>query len=139
MVFLSLLLVTRVVIPISFLLWPNAISAKSMFHVFYSPRATHADFVVSYQKYAKSIKNPVTIGTRFKVKFEMDESPERRCTSGIVTGMSDLDPYRWPKSKWRCLMVLYHKLIYFLTDYKLIWKRKRHMKLPSYRMLCMQW
>nr|XP_029148011.1 auxin response factor 4-like [Arachis hypogaea] len=100
MVFLSLLLVTRVVIPISFLLWPNAISAKSMFHVFYSPRATHADFVVSYQKYAKSIKNPVTIGTRFKVKFEMDESPERRCTSGIVTGMSDLDPYRWPKSKW---------------------------------------
>ncbi|RYQ98035.1 hypothetical protein Ahy_B08g094109 isoform A [Arachis hypogaea] len=83
----------------------NAISAKSMFHVFYSPRASHADFVVSYQKYAKSIKNPVTIGTRFKMKFEMDESPERRCTSGIVTGMSDLDPYRWPKSKWRCLMV----------------------------------
>ncbi|KAL2981788.1 hypothetical protein AAZX31_13G309600 [Glycine max] len=83
----------------------NAISAKSMFHVFYSPRASHADFVVPYQKYIKSIKNPVTIGTRFKMKFEMDESPERRCTSGIVTGMSDLDPYKWPKSKWRCLMV----------------------------------
>ncbi|RDX96947.1 Auxin response factor 4, partial [Mucuna pruriens] len=83
----------------------NAISAKSMFHVFYSPRASHADFVVPYQKYVRSIKNPVTIGTRFKMKFEMDESPERRCTSGIVTGMSDLDPYKWPKSKWRCLMV----------------------------------
>nr|KYP41465.1 Auxin response factor 4 [Cajanus cajan] len=83
----------------------NAISAKSMFHVFYSPRASHADFVVPYQKYVKSIKNPVTIGTRFKMKFEMDESPERRCTSGLVTGMSDLDPYKWPKSKWRCLMV----------------------------------
>ncbi|QCE09317.1 auxin response factor [Vigna unguiculata] len=83
----------------------NAISAKSMFHVFYSPRASHADFVVPYQKYVKSIKNPVTIGTRFKMKFEMDESPERRCTSGIVTGMSDLDPYKWPKSRWRCLMV----------------------------------
>ncbi|KEH39314.1 auxin response factor-like protein [Medicago truncatula] len=83
----------------------NAISAKSMFHVFYSPRASHADFVVPYQKYAKSIRNPVTIGTRFKMKFEMDESPERRCSSGIVTGMSDLDPYKWPKSKWRCLMV----------------------------------
>ncbi|XP_061354948.1 auxin response factor 4 isoform X2 [Gastrolobium bilobum] len=88
----------------------NAISAKSMFHVFYSPRASHADFVVHYQKYVKSIKNPVTIGTRFKMKFEMDESPERRsttaqCSGGIVTGMSDLDPYKWPKSKWRCLMV----------------------------------
>ncbi|KAE9585741.1 putative transcription factor ARF family [Lupinus albus] len=82
----------------------NAISAKSMFHVFYSPRASHADFVVPYQKYVKSIRNPVTIGTRFKMKFHMDESPERRF-SGVVTGMSDLDPYRWPKSKWRCLMI----------------------------------
>ncbi|KAK7261385.1 hypothetical protein RIF29_27694 [Crotalaria pallida] len=83
----------------------NAISAKSMFHVFYSPRASHADFVVPYQKYVKSINNPVTIGTRFKMKFEMDESPERRFSGGVVTGMSDLDPYRWPKSQWRCLMI----------------------------------
>ncbi|KAG4985433.1 hypothetical protein JHK82_033032 [Glycine max] len=37
----------------------NAISTKSKFHVFYSPRASHADFVVPYQKYVKSIKNPV--------------------------------------------------------------------------------
>ncbi|KAG6681804.1 hypothetical protein I3842_13G107800 [Carya illinoinensis] len=82
----------------------NAISTKSMFHVFYSPRATHAEFVISYQKYVKSITNPVTIGTRFKMRFEMDDSPERRC-SGVVTGMSDLDSYRWPNSRWRCLMV----------------------------------
>ncbi|XP_054815864.1 auxin response factor 4-like [Prosopis cineraria] len=83
----------------------NAVSTKSVFHVFYSPRASHADFVVPYQKYVKSIKNPMTIGTTFKMKFEMDESSERRCNGGIVTGMRDLDPYRWPKSKWRCLMV----------------------------------
>ncbi|TKY67250.1 Auxin response factor 4 [Spatholobus suberectus] len=83
----------------------NAISTKSKFHVFYSPRASHADFVVPYQKYAKSIKNPMSIGTRFKMRFEMDESQERRCSSGTLIGTSDLDPYRWPKSKWRCLMV----------------------------------
>ncbi|WJX50272.1 ADP-ribosylation factor 4, variant 3 [Trifolium repens] len=83
----------------------NAISTKSMFHVFYSPRASHAEFVVPYQKYVKSIKNPVTIGTRFKTRVEMDESPERRSSSGMLIGMNDLDPYRWPKSKWRCLMV----------------------------------
>jgi len=41
-------------------------------------RASHAEFVVPYQKYVKSIKNPVTIGTRFKMRIEMDESPERR-------------------------------------------------------------
>ncbi|KAK4606984.1 hypothetical protein RGQ29_000977 [Quercus rubra] len=82
----------------------NAISTKSKFHVFYSPRASHAEFVIPYQKYVKSITNPVTIGTRFKMRFEMDDSPERRC-SGVVTGISDMDPYRWPNSKWRCLMV----------------------------------
>ncbi|KAL5581215.1 hypothetical protein UlMin_013657 [Ulmus minor] len=82
----------------------NAISTKSMFHVFYSPRASHAEFVISYEKYVKSITNPVTIGTRFRTKFEMEDSPERRC-SGVVTGICDLDPYRWSNSKWRCLMV----------------------------------
>ncbi|KAF3455033.1 hypothetical protein FNV43_RR05481 [Rhamnella rubrinervis] len=82
----------------------TAISTKSMFHVFYSPRASHAEFVIPYQKYVKSITNPVTIGARFKMRFEMEDSPERRC-SGVVTGIGDLDPYRWPNSKWRCLMV----------------------------------
>ena len=47
-------------------------------------RASHADFVVPYPKYVKSIKNPVTIGTRFKMKFEMDESPERRSTTAYI-------------------------------------------------------
>ncbi|QCD88252.1 auxin response factor 4 [Vigna unguiculata] len=83
----------------------NAVSTKSKFHVFYSPRASHADFVVPYQRYVKSIKNPVSIGARFKMRLEMDESQERRCNSGTLIATSDLDPYRWPKSKWRCLMV----------------------------------
>ncbi|XP_022752447.1 auxin response factor 4-like isoform X2 [Durio zibethinus] len=82
----------------------NAISTKSVFHVFYSPRASHAEFVIPFQKYIKSITNPVCMGTRFKMRFEMDDSPERRY-SGVVTGIRDLDPYRWPNSKWRCLMV----------------------------------
>lgn len=41
-------------------------------------RATHAVFVVPYQKYIKSISNAVCTGTRFKMRFEMDDSPERR-------------------------------------------------------------
>ncbi|XP_030503929.2 auxin response factor 4 isoform X2 [Cannabis sativa] len=82
----------------------NAVSTKSMFHVFYSPRATHAEFVIPYQKFVKSVTNPVAIGTRFKTRFDMEDSPERRC-SGVVTGICDLDPYRWANSKWRCLMV----------------------------------
>lgn len=90
--------------PKLFSLVAEAISTKRTFHVYYNPRAIHAEFVISYQKYVKVFTNPVTIGTRFKMRFEMDDSPERRC-SGVVTGISDLDTYRWPNSKWRCLMV----------------------------------
>ncbi|KAM3302929.1 auxin response factor 4 [Capsicum chacoense] len=82
----------------------TALSAKSTFHVFYSPRASHADFVVPYQKYVKAINTRIPIGTRFKMRFDLDDSPERRY-SGVVTGISDMDPYRWPNSKWRCLTV----------------------------------
>ncbi|GAB2275104.1 ADP-ribosylation factor 4 [Dionaea muscipula] len=82
----------------------NAISTKSMFNVFCIPRASHADFVIPYQRYKKSITNPILIGMRFQMRFEMDDSPGRRC-SGVVSGFRDLDPYKWPNSKWRCLMV----------------------------------
>ncbi|KAJ4970988.1 hypothetical protein NE237_004087 [Protea cynaroides] len=82
----------------------NAISTKTMFHVFYSPRGSPAEFVIPYEKYMKSITDPVSIGTRFKMRFEMEDTAERRC-SGVVTGIGDVDPYRWPDSKWRCLMV----------------------------------
>ncbi|XP_020886088.1 auxin response factor 4 [Arabidopsis lyrata subsp. lyrata] len=86
------------------LLWLMTVSTKSMFHVFYSPRATHAEFVIPYEKYITSIRNPICIGTRFIMRFEMNDSPERRC-AGVVAGVYDLDPYRWPNSKWRCLLV----------------------------------
>ncbi|KAI3799400.1 hypothetical protein L1987_34698 [Smallanthus sonchifolius] len=82
----------------------NAVSTNSTFHVFYSPRSSRADFVVPYAKYMKSVSNMISIGARFKMKFCMDESPERRF-SGVVTGVGDIDPYKWADSKWRCLMV----------------------------------
>ncbi|KAI7740811.1 hypothetical protein M8C21_018430, partial [Ambrosia artemisiifolia] len=82
----------------------NAVSTNSTFHVFYSPRSNRADFVVPYAKYMKSVSNMISIGTRIKMKFCMDESPERRF-SGVVTCVGDMDPYKWANSKWRCLMV----------------------------------
>ncbi|XP_076910462.1 auxin response factor 4-like [Bidens hawaiensis] len=82
----------------------NAVSTNTTFDVFYSPRSNRADFVVPYAKYMNCISNMITIGTRFKMKFSMDESPERRFR-GAVIGVNDMDPYKWPKSKWRCLTV----------------------------------
>ncbi|XAR59773.1 hypothetical protein NMG60_11015737 [Bertholletia excelsa] len=82
----------------------NALSTKSTFHVFYSPRASHANFVIPYLKYVKGIINHMPIGSRFKTKSDIDDSSEKSCI-GVVTGICDLDPYRWPNSKWRCLTV----------------------------------
>ncbi|KAL8496719.1 hypothetical protein ACS0TY_020407 [Phlomoides rotata] len=82
----------------------NALSSNGTFNVFYSPRASHSDFVVPYQKYLKCTTSPVLTGTRFKMRFDLDDYPERRF-SGVVTSVSDADPYSWPNSKWRCLMV----------------------------------
>ncbi|KAK4441160.1 Auxin response factor 4 [Sesamum alatum] len=82
----------------------NALSSNSTFPVSYSPRASHADFIVPYQKYVKCTTSQIPVGTRFKMRFDFDDSPERRF-SGVVTGVGDMDPYRWPNSKWRCLMV----------------------------------
>ncbi|XP_026403065.1 auxin response factor 4-like isoform X1 [Papaver somniferum] len=84
----------------------NAVSTRSMFHVFHSPRANPAEFVIPYKKYLKSINHPAAVGMRFKMRFEMEDTAERRC-SGLVTGVSDLDPYRWRDSKWRCLKVMW--------------------------------
>lgn len=36
---------------------------------------------------------------------------------GIVTGISDLDPARWPGSKWRCLVVRLCYFKFYLSDY----------------------
>ncbi|XP_075519891.1 auxin response factor 4-like isoform X2 [Primulina tabacum] len=81
-----------------------SLSSNITFHVFYTPRASHADFVIPHEKYVKCTRGQIPIGMRFKMKFDLDDSPERRF-SGVVTGISDMDPYRWPNSKWRSLTV----------------------------------
>ncbi|KAK9192256.1 hypothetical protein WN943_020872 [Citrus x changshan-huyou] len=88
----------------------DAISNKSTFDVFYSPRARHSEFVICYQKYMKSIRKPVCIGEKIQMQYEMDDSSGKRC-SGVVIGACDLDPNRWPNSKWRCLLVRWEEYI----------------------------
>ncbi|EXC30555.1 Auxin response factor 3 [Morus notabilis] len=82
----------------------NAISTRSAFNLFYNPRASSSAFIVPLRKFLKSLDHSFSIGMRFKMRFETEDAAERRYT-GLITGISDMDPVRWPNSKWRCLVV----------------------------------
>ncbi|XP_015875203.3 auxin response factor 3 [Ziziphus jujuba] len=82
----------------------NAISSRSSFSIYYNPRASSSDFIVPLRKFLKSLDRSFSVGMRFKMRFETEDAAERRYT-GLVTGIGDMDPVRWPGSKWRCLVV----------------------------------
>uniref|UniRef100_A0A7C8YBP3 Auxin response factor n=1 Tax=Opuntia streptacantha TaxID=393608 RepID=A0A7C8YBP3_OPUST len=82
----------------------HAISTGTMFTVYYKPRTSPAQFIVPFEQYAESMKSNYSIGMRFKMRFEGEESPEQRFT-GTIVGIEDADPKRWRESKWRCLKI----------------------------------
>ncbi|KAH1056019.1 hypothetical protein J1N35_034084 [Gossypium stocksii] len=82
----------------------RAISMKSVFSIYYNPRASSSDFVIPVHKFWKCLDPSFSIGMRFKMQCEAEDAAERR-HSGVITGISDINPVRWPGSKWRCMMV----------------------------------
>ncbi|CAN8325734.1 unnamed protein product [Cochlearia groenlandica] len=79
----------------------HATQTRTMFTVYYKPRTSQ--FIISLNKYLEAMNNKFTVGVRFKMRFEGDDSPERRF-SGTVVGVKDCSPH-WKDSKWRCLEV----------------------------------
>ncbi|KAA8537539.1 hypothetical protein F0562_027147 [Nyssa sinensis] len=83
----------------------HAAANRSPFTIFYNPRACPSEFVVPFAKYRKSVYGTqLSVGMRFGMMFETEESGKRRYM-GTIVGISDLDPLRWPCSKWRNLQV----------------------------------
>ncbi|XP_077240566.1 auxin response factor 2-like [Tasmannia lanceolata] len=82
----------------------HAISTGTMFSVFYRPRTSPSEFIIPYDQYMESVRTNYSIGMRFRMRFECEESLEQRLT-GTIVGMEDVDPARWPGSKWRSLKV----------------------------------
>lgn len=70
-------------------------------------RASPSEFVIPLAKYNKAMYAQVSLGMRFRMMFETEESGVRRYM-GTVTAVSDLDPIRWKNSQWRNLQVLSH-------------------------------
>lgn len=86
----------------------HAVSMRSAFSIYYNPSASFrgslSEFVIPVRKFLKSIDHSFSVGMRFKMRFETEDAAERRYT-GLITGINEMDPLRWPGSKWRCLLV----------------------------------
>ncbi|KAK9117944.1 hypothetical protein Scep_016037 [Stephania cephalantha] len=83
----------------------HAAATNSRFTIFYNPRASPSEFVIPLSKYVKAVYHTrVSVGMRFRMLFETEESSVRRYM-GTITGISDLDPVRWPNSHWRSVKV----------------------------------
>ncbi|WVZ92172.1 hypothetical protein U9M48_038258 [Paspalum notatum var. saurae] len=83
----------------------HAAANNSQFTVFYNPRASLSEFVIPFAKYQKAVcSNQLSLGMRFRMMFETEESGTRRYM-GTITGISDMDPVRWKNSQWRNVQV----------------------------------
>ncbi|KAI7730969.1 hypothetical protein M8C21_006818 [Ambrosia artemisiifolia] len=82
----------------------NSIYRSSIFSICYNLRGGSSEFIVPYNRFIKSLASSFSPGNRFKIRVETEDPGDRRST-GTVIGINDMDPERWPGSKWRCLMV----------------------------------
>ncbi|CAA7405122.1 unnamed protein product [Spirodela intermedia] len=82
----------------------HAVTTGTIFSVFYKPRTSPSEFIVSLNKYLEAKNHKLSVGMRFKMRFEGDEAPERRF-SGTIIGVGDCASSHWVDSEWRSLKV----------------------------------
>ncbi|EPS68815.1 auxin response factor 1 [Genlisea aurea] len=82
----------------------HAITTGTLFSVFYKPRSSQSEFVISVNKYLDAQNHKLSVGMRFKMRFEAEEAPERRF-GGTIVGIEKGASPRWPDSEWRSLKV----------------------------------
>jgi auxin response factor len=84
----------------------HALSTQTLFVVHYKPRT--CQFIIGLKKYLEAVNNQYSVGMRFKMPFEGEDSPDRRF-SGTIIGVEDLSS-QWQASHWRSLKVQWDEL-----------------------------
>lgn len=79
----------------------HAVLTQTLFVVYYKPRTSQ--FIIGVNKYQEAVNNRFSVAMRFKMRFEGEDSPERRFT-GTIVGVGHISP-EWSDSKWRSLKV----------------------------------
>ncbi|XP_022994095.1 auxin response factor 1-like isoform X1 [Cucurbita maxima] len=82
----------------------HAVATGTLFSVFYKPRTSRSTFLVSLNKYLEAQSHKLSVGMRFKMRFEGEEVPERSF-SGTIVGLGDNASPGWANSDWRSLKV----------------------------------
>lgn len=82
----------------------HAISTGTLFSVFYKPRTSQSEFIISVNRYLEAKNHKLSVGTRFKMKFEGDEALEKSY-SGTIIDIGDSGSSGWTNSEWRSLKV----------------------------------
>ncbi|XP_031380201.1 auxin response factor 1 isoform X5 [Punica granatum] len=82
----------------------HAISTGTLFSVFYKPRTSRSEFIVSVNKYLEARSHKLSVGMRFRMRFEGEEVPERRF-SGTIVGVGNDKSSGWTDSEWRSLKI----------------------------------
>ncbi|XP_058089474.1 auxin response factor 7-like [Magnolia sinica] len=82
----------------------HAISTGTLSSVFYKPRTSQSEFIISVNKYLEARSHKLSVGMRFKMRFEGEEAPERRF-SGTIVGVGDTLSSCWADSEWRSIKV----------------------------------
>ncbi|XP_075522708.1 auxin response factor 9-like [Primulina tabacum] len=79
----------------------HAVSTRTPFVIYYKPRTSQ--FIIGLNKYLEAVNHEFGVGMRFKMRFEVEDSPDRRF-SGTIVGVEDKSS-NWEDSKWRSLKV----------------------------------
>ncbi|KAL1196156.1 Auxin response factor 1 [Cardamine amara subsp. amara] len=82
----------------------HAITTGTIFSVFYKPRTSRSEFIVSVNRYLEAKNQKLSVGMRFKMRFEGEEAPEKRF-SGTIVGVQENKSSVWHDSEWRSLKV----------------------------------
>lgn len=121
--------------PLLFIIIINLFSILHFSYLFFvSSHFRTSQFIIGLNKYLEAINHDFGVGMRFKMRFEGDDSPERRLVniyrhqlhswyigkfiwftkssyflcairfSGTIVGVEDMSPH-WNDSKWRTLKV----------------------------------
>ncbi|OAY62147.1 auxin response factor 9 isoform X2 [Manihot esculenta] len=79
----------------------HAVTTQTLFVVYYKPRTSQ--FIIGLNKYLEAVNHGFSVGMRYKMRFEGEDSPERSFT-GTIVGVGDVSA-QWSGSKWRSLKI----------------------------------